>query len=93
MPLLEPSDVWGFDFMGPFPPSNGYTHMLVEIDYVTKWVKDIPTRSANAATTIKMLKDIIFPRFGLPRYLMTDSVSHFLEGSLIKNSSKVWHHS
>jgi hypothetical protein len=26
---LEPFDVWGFDFMGPFPPSNTkYTHIL-----------------------------------------------------------------
>jgi hypothetical protein len=32
---LDPFDVWGFDFMGPFPHSNGYTHICVEVDYVT----------------------------------------------------------
>ena len=26
-----------FDYMGPFPSSNGYTHILVVVDYVTKW--------------------------------------------------------
>jgi hypothetical protein len=26
---IEPFDVWGFDFMGPFPSSNGYTHTLL----------------------------------------------------------------
>ena len=31
---VEPFDVWGFDYMGPFPSSNGYTHILVAIDYV-----------------------------------------------------------
>ena len=31
----EPFEVWGFDFMGPFPSSNGYTHILVIVDYVT----------------------------------------------------------
>ena len=31
---IEPFDVWGFDFMGPFPSSNGYTHILVVVDYV-----------------------------------------------------------
>src|SRR3989337_1368707 len=24
---IEPFDVWGFDYMGPFPSSNGYTHI------------------------------------------------------------------
>ena len=38
---LEPFDVWGFDFMGPFPESNKYTHILVAVDYVTKWVEAI----------------------------------------------------
>ena len=35
--VIEPFDVWGFDYMGPFPASNGYTHILVNVDYVTKW--------------------------------------------------------
>ena len=25
--VIEPFDVWGFDYMGPFPSSNGYTHI------------------------------------------------------------------
>jgi hypothetical protein len=32
-------DVWGIDFMGPFVNSNGYDHILVIIDCVSKWVK------------------------------------------------------
>jgi hypothetical protein len=52
--------------MGPFPPSQGYTHILVVVDYVTKWVEDIPTKSADGETSLKMLKDVIFPRFGVP---------------------------
>ena len=32
--VVEPFDVWGFDYMGPFPSSNGYTHILVVVDYV-----------------------------------------------------------
>src|SRR4051794_34854393 len=26
---IKPFNCWGFDFMGPFPPSKGYTHILV----------------------------------------------------------------
>ena len=44
---IEPFDVWGFDYMGPFPSSNGYTHILVAVDYVTKWVEAIPASSAH----------------------------------------------
>jgi hypothetical protein len=45
--VIEPFDCWGFEFMGPFPPSEGYTHILVAVDYVTKWVEAIPTKSAD----------------------------------------------
>ena len=46
--------------MGPFPSSNGYTHILVVVDYVTKWVEAIPTSSVDHNTSIKMLKEVIF---------------------------------
>jgi hypothetical protein len=83
-PVIEPFDYWGFDFMGPFPPSEGYTHILVVVHYVTKWVEAIPTKSADCETLLKMLKDIIFPRFGVPRYLMTNGGSHFIHGGFRK---------
>ena len=45
--VIEPLDCRGFDFMGPFPPSHKYTHILVAVDYVTKWVEAIPTESSD----------------------------------------------
>ena len=75
---VEPFDVWGFDCMGSFPSSNGYTHILVVVDYVTRWVEAIPISSADHNTSIKILKEVIFPRFGVPRYLMTEGGSHFI---------------
>ena len=86
--VIEPFDVWGFDFMGPFPSSDGYTHILVVVDYVTKWVEAIPTSSADHNTSIKMLKEVIFPRFGVPRYLMIEGGSHFIHGALRKMLAK-----
>ena len=82
--VIEPFDVWGMDYMGPFVESNGYTHILVAVDYVTKWVEAIPTSHADVATSVKMIKDIIFPRFGVPRFLITDGGSHFLKGTFGK---------
>ena len=57
---------------------------MVDVDYVTKWVEAIPTSSVDYNTSIKMLKEVIFPRFGVPRYLMTDGGSHFIPGAFRK---------
>ena len=86
--VIEPFDCWGFDFMGPFPSSEGNTHILVAVDYVTKWVEAIPTKSADGETSLRMLLDIIFPRFGVPRYIMTDGGSHFIHGGFRKTLAK-----
>jgi hypothetical protein len=74
--------------MGPFPPSEGYNHILVVVDYVTKWVEAIPIKSVDGETLLKMLKDVIFPRFGVPRYLMTDRGSHFIHGGFRKTLAR-----
>jgi hypothetical protein len=41
-------DVWGIDFMGSFPNSEGHEYILVAIDYVSKWVEDLPCRAVDA---------------------------------------------
>ena len=40
--VIELFDVWGIDFMGPFPFSFGYIYILVGVDYVSKWVEAVP---------------------------------------------------
>ncbi|GKE15919.1 reverse transcriptase domain-containing protein, partial [Tanacetum coccineum] len=47
--VCEVFDVWGLDFMGPFPQSRGNKYILVAIDYVSKWVKAqaLPTNDAD----------------------------------------------
>jgi hypothetical protein len=34
---IELFDVWGIDYMGPFPKSNNCEYILVAVDYVSKW--------------------------------------------------------
>jgi hypothetical protein len=40
-------DVWGIDFMGPFPNSEGCEYILVAIDYVSKCVEALPCWAAD----------------------------------------------
>lgn len=76
---VEPFDVWGVDFMGPFPSSYGNRYILVAVDYVTKWVEAIPSPTNDARVVSKFFKKQIFPRFGVPRVLISDGGSHFIE--------------
>ena len=41
-------DVWGIDFMGPFPKSQDCEYILVAVEYVSKWVEALPCRAADA---------------------------------------------
>nr|GEU74636.1 DNA-directed DNA polymerase [Tanacetum cinerariifolium] len=47
--ICEIFDVWGIDFMGPFPSSRGNKYILVAVDYLSKWVeaKVLPTNDAR----------------------------------------------
>ena len=64
--VLEIFDCWGIDFMGPFPSSFGYQFILVAVDYVSKWVEAIASRTNDHRVVVKFLKENIFSRFGMP---------------------------
>ncbi|KAK9008902.1 hypothetical protein V6N11_080379 [Hibiscus sabdariffa] len=74
---VELFDVWGIDFMGPFPSSHGDLYILLAVDYVSKWVEAIATPKNDAKTVMKFLHKNIFTRFGDPRALISDEGSHF----------------
>ncbi|KAI5335268.1 hypothetical protein L3X38_025401 [Prunus dulcis] len=75
--VVELFDVWGIDFMGPFPSSFGYLYILVAVDYVSKWVEATATRTNDHKVVLNFLKDMIFTRFGTPRAIISDGGSHF----------------
>ncbi|RDX72357.1 hypothetical protein CR513_48172, partial [Mucuna pruriens] len=75
--FCEIFDVWGIDFMGPFPVSNGYSYILLAVDYVSRWVEAIATRTNDARVGVDFLKSNIFCKFGMPKGLISDQGSHF----------------
>ena len=79
--VVELFDVWGIDFMGPFPTSFGYNYILVAVDYVSKWVEALATRTNDSATVVSFLREMIFARFGTPRAIISDGGSHFCNRS------------
>lgn len=78
--------------MGPFPPSYKNKYILVEVDYVSKWVEAIASPTNDARLVTKMFKSINFQRFGVPRMVISDGGSHFInkvfEGLLKNNGVK-----
>jgi len=68
---------WGIDSMGPFPNSFGNQYILVVVDYVSKWVKAIPSKSNENTIVVKFLKENNFSCFGTLRAIISDNGSHF----------------
>ena len=81
---VEPFDVWGIDFMGPFPKSGINQYILVAVDYVSKWVEAIATHSADSKVVKQLFKKTIFPRFGVPKVVISDGGSHFINRTFAK---------
>ncbi|GKB51398.1 putative nucleotidyltransferase, ribonuclease H, partial [Tanacetum coccineum] len=81
--VCEIFDIWGLDFMGPFPPSNNNHYILVAVDYVSKWVeaKALPTNDARVV--VKFLKNL-FARFGIPKDFISDRGTHFANHQMEK---------
>ena len=91
---VELFDLWGMDFMKPFPPSYNNLYILLAVDYVSKWIEVIPTRTNDARVVAQFLPSHIFSRFGTPRALITDNGTHFCNKTIDKVLKKygVQHH-
>jgi hypothetical protein len=77
-------DVWGLDFMGPFPNSEGCKYILVVVDYVSKWVEALPCRAADAMHSKRMFHEVIFPRYKVTIIVISDGGSHFIDRTVQK---------
>ena len=78
---VELFDIWGVDFMGPFPSSYGNQYILVGVDYVSKWLEAITLPKNYTQVVVKFLKKI-FIRFGVPRALISNGGSYFYNKQL-----------
>nr|GEU51203.1 reverse transcriptase domain-containing protein [Tanacetum cinerariifolium] len=81
--VCEIFDVWGIDFMSPFPSLRGNKYILVVVNYLSKWVeaKALPTNDARVIC--KFLKSL-FARFGSPQAIISDHRTHFCNDQFAK---------
>jgi hypothetical protein len=85
---IELFDVWGINYMGSFLKSRNCEYILVVVDYVSKWVEALPCHATNSKNSKKMFEETIFPRFGVPRMVISDGGTHFTDKNFHKYLSK-----
>ncbi|GKA48503.1 reverse transcriptase domain-containing protein [Tanacetum coccineum] len=69
--VCEIFDIWGIDFMGPFPKSHKFEYILVAVDYVSKWAEAQALPTNDARVVVTFLKKL-FCHFGMPKALISD---------------------
>jgi hypothetical protein len=78
-PPQRPFENVGIDFLGPLPESeNGNRHILVCVDYLTRFAETCAVRSANAKSVAKFYLERIVLRHGSPSVLISDRGKAFL---------------
>uniref|UniRef100_A0A3B3RKZ9 Integrase catalytic domain-containing protein n=1 Tax=Paramormyrops kingsleyae TaxID=1676925 RepID=A0A3B3RKZ9_9TELE len=74
-----PWEYVGVDFVGPLPrTAQGNAHILVFVDYFTKWVEVSALREATAAVVADRFMDNIVAWHGAPKYLISDRGTPFV---------------
>nr|GEX36353.1 reverse transcriptase domain-containing protein [Tanacetum cinerariifolium] len=80
-------NIWGTDFMGPFPSLRGNKYILVAVDYFSKWLEAKALLTNDARVVVKFLKSL-FTRFKTPRAIISDRGTHFCNDKFAKVMSK-----
>ncbi|XP_071901084.1 uncharacterized protein [Coffea arabica] len=74
---------WRIDLLGPLLRApGGYEHLVVIIDYFTKWVEAEPLNTISSRSVQKFLWKNIVCRFGIPRALISNNGRQFTDSSL-----------
>ena len=74
--------------MGPFPSSFGNLYILLDMDYVSKWVEAIACPRNDANKLVGFIQRNILSRFGASRITISDEGSHFANKVFAKLMSR-----
>lgn len=86
---------WGIDLIGKVNPySNGHKYIFVAIDYFTKWVEAISTKSFKGKPIVDFIQNHIICRYGVPHEIISHNGSNFIgeETKELLEKYKIKHH-
>jgi hypothetical protein len=87
---VGPFTKWGVDFVDCNPTSaGGHQHIIMVIEYFTKWAEAMPTIKSNGKTATFFMFNQIIARFRIPREIVTDHGSHFQNEMMKELASKL----
>lgn len=88
--VVEPFNKWGLDFIGPIHPPlrRCHQHILVCTDYCTKWTEVRTMMNAFAKNVTIFLYEKIFTRYGIPRELVSNRRTPFVNKIIKKLTQK-----
>ncbi|XP_026416266.1 uncharacterized protein LOC113311677 [Papaver somniferum] len=71
---------WGLDIIGKInpPSSKQQEYIITSTEYFTKWMEAIPLRGTTGATIAAFIKEYIIFRFGVPKHIITDNGTPFV---------------
>jgi hypothetical protein len=75
----QPFERVGIDIVGPLPrTSQGHVHIVVAVDYLTKWPEARAIPDATAESVAKFFYEDIICRHGCPKEIVSDNGSAFI---------------
>ncbi|GKV18278.1 hypothetical protein SLEP1_g28683 [Rubroshorea leprosula] len=75
---LWPFAQWGLDLLGPFLKGvSGVTHLVVGVDYFTKWVEAWPLSSLTSKKVEDFVFSSIIRRYWIPNQIVADNGTQF----------------
>lgn len=84
-----PFRVWALDLIGEIWPasSKNHIHILVGIDYFTKWDKVVPLINVDQEEVANFIQSHIIYRFRIPETLTIDQGTIFTGQKMVKFAS------
>lgn len=83
---LKVFDKWAIYFMGSIQPLRKKTmdkYIIIATEYLIKWVEEKPIKDCSPTKTVNFIFEYFLSRFGYPKILMSDRVSHFLDETIV----------
>jgi hypothetical protein len=64
---------------GTISKSRQCEYILVAVDYISKWVESLPCWATDSNNAKRMFLETIFPRFKVPRMVISDGGHRFID--------------